>query len=332
MAKGLDVGTSFLITGEMVGEEVVYKEFRDAFYRMKPASPIAAKMMAKGLANSPYYKDEDGSYVVLGSDAIAKAIERHESASRPLSRGVISPTEPAARQVLKYMLTELVGKPSAPGEKLVYSVPGEPVDQGEDQFNTEYHEDVLRQDLGELGWDARALNEAEAICYSELEADDYTGICLSFGAGMVNVCVMSSGEPVLQFSTVRSGDWIDRMASVSTAQPDSVIQVEKENGDFTVGQPHDNPILSAVSSYYVRLVDYTIQHLIRGLTVSGALPKFSTALPIILSGGTSRAQGFLECFKSKLEEEKFPIEISKIRHASDPLRAVARGCMLAASL
>ena len=139
MAKGLDVGTSFLITGEMVGEEVVYKEFRDAFYRMKPASPIAAKMMAKGLANSPYYKDEDGSYVVLGSDAIAKAIERHESASRPLSRGVISPTEPAARQVLKYMLTELVGKPSAPGEKLVYSVSGEPVDQGEDQFNTEYH-------------------------------------------------------------------------------------------------------------------------------------------------------------------------------------------------
>lgn len=332
MGLGLDVGTSFLITGKEAEEGVQYKEFRDAFYRMKPATPIAAKMMEKGLQTLSYFKDVDGSFVVVGQDAIDKAIERHQSANRPLYRGVISSREPDARRVLKFILTQLVGRPSYEGETLVYSVPAEPVDQSDEDFNTGYHEDVLRQDLGELGWDAQPLNEAEAICYSELEDDDYTGICMSFGAGMVNVCVMSSGEPVLKFSTTRSGDWIDRMASVSCGQPDSVVQVEKENGEFTVGEESDNQILSAVSAYYVRLVDYTVQHLAARLSRSGDLPKFTDPVPVVLSGGTSRARGFVEAFRARMSQTDFPLEVREVRHAKDPLRAVARGCMLAASM
>lgn len=332
MGIGLDVGTSFLIKAKEDEEGVKYTEFRDAFYRMKPATPIAGKMMEKGLQNLSYFKDQDGSYVVVGLDAIHKAIERNSTALRPLRRGVVNPLEPEARRVLKFMLTQLVGKPDAPGETLVYSVPAEPVDQGDEEFNTGYHEDVLKKDLGELGWDAQPLNEAEAICYSELENDDYTGICMSFGAGMVNICVMSSGEPVLRFSTTKSGDWIDRMAAQSTAKEDTVVQVEKENGEWKIGEENDNPILSAVSSYYLRLIDYTVKHLANGLRNSGSLPKFTAPIPVVVSGGTSRAQGFVEAFQARMSQEDFPLKVQEVRAASDQLRAVARGCLLAASM
>lgn len=332
MGQGLDVGTSFLIRAKESEEGVDYKEFRDAFYRMKPATPIAAKMMEKGLKDLAYFKDTDGSFVVVGLDAIGKAIERNGSASRPLKRGVINPDETQARRVLKFILHQLVGTPDVHGETLVYSIPAEPIDQGEEEFNTGFHEDVLKKDLGELGWDAQPLNEAEAICYSELEDDDYTGICMSFGAGMVNVCVMSSGEPVLKFSTTKSGDWIDRMVSQSTAQPDSVVQMEKENGVFKVGEESSNPILSAVSSYYIRLIDYTVANLSSRLSNSNDLPKFTSAVPIVVSGGTSRASGFVEAFERSLGQVEFPIKVSEVRHAKDPLRAVARGCLLASGL
>ena len=331
MSIGLDVGTSFLIKATEAENGVQYSEFRDAFYRMKPATPIAAKMMEKGLATLSYFKDTDGSFVVVGEDAINKAVERHQSALRPLFRGVISPREPHARRVLKFILTQLVGKPTELGETLVYSVPAEPVDQSDEDFNTGYHEDCLKKDLGELGWNAQPLNEAEAICYSELDNDDYTGICISMGAGMVNVCVMSSGEPVIRFSTTRSGDWIDRMAATSTGQPDSVVQMEKENGDFVVGKENDNPILSAVSAYYVRLIDYTIQHLASRLTGSNDLPKFTAPIPVVVSGGSSRAKGFVEAFRQRMNQSDFPVQIKEVRHAKDPLRAVARGCLLVAS-
>lgn len=332
MALGLDVGTSFLITAVEKETGVEYKEFRDAFYRIKPPTPFAGKMLEKGLANLAYFKDTDGSYVVVGQDAINKAIERNQSALRPLFRGVISPREPDARRVLKFILSKLVGAPTTPGEVLVYSIPAEPVDQSDENFNTGYHEDCLKQDLGELGWKAQALNEAEAICYSELADDEYTGICMSFGAGMVNVCVMSSGDPVIKFSTTKSGDWIDRMAAQSTGQTDSVVQVEKENGTFVVGEENSSPILSAVSAYYVRLVDYTVQHLASRLSKSSDLPKFTAPIPVVVSGGTSRAKGFVEAFAKRLAQADFPVQVKEVRPAQDQLRAVARGCMLAATM
>lgn len=332
MGVGLDVGTSFLIASVESEGGIQYKEMRDAFYRIKPATPIAAKMMEKSLAKLSYFKDTDGSYILVGEDAITKAIERNQSALRPLVRGVLSPKEPDARRVLKFILAELVGKPSTPGETLVYSIPAAPVDQPGEDFDTGYHEDVLKKDLGELGWNAQPLNEAEAICYSELDNENYTGISMSFGAGMVNVCVMSSGEPVVKFSTTKSGDWIDNMASVSSGQPHTVVQVEKENGIFRVGEENSNPILSAVSAYYVRLIDYTIQRLVARLKASDALPKFTSPIPIVISGGTSRANGFLDVFKAQMSQSNFPLLISEIRSATDPLRAVARGLLLSASL
>ena len=332
MGIGLDVGTSFLITAKEKEDGISYVEFRDAFFRIKPATVIAGKMLEKGLKGLSYFKDIDGSFVVVGQDAIDKAIERNSTALRPLSRGVINPKEKEARRVLKFILSQLVGKPDTPGETLVYSVPAEPMDQEEDNFDTGFHEDMLKKDLGELGWSAQPLNEAEAICYSELENEDYTGICLSFGAGMVNICVMSSGEPVLRFSTTKSGDWIDRMAAVSTAQPDTVVQVEKENGQFNVGENTGNPILDAVSSYYLRLIDYTVKCLAVRLAGATDLPKFTDPICVVVSGGTSRATGFVEAFEKRLGQGDFPLQVKEVRPASDQLRAVARGCMLAASM
>lgn len=332
MSVGVDIGTSFLIKAQEQEDGVKYTEFRDAFYRMKPATPIAGKMMEKGLKGLAYFKDTDGSYVVVGQDAIEKSIERNATALRPLRRGVINPLEPEARRVLKFILQQLIGKPAEPGETLVYSIPAEPMDQDDEEFNTGFHEDVLKKDLGELGWVPQPLNEAEAICYSELENEDYTGIALSFGAGMVNVCVMSSGEPVLRFSTTKSGDWIDRMAAQSTAQPDTVVQVEKENGTFKVGENSGNPILDAVSSYYLRLIDYTVRCLSTRLTGAVDLPKFTDPIVVVVSGGTSRADGFIEAFRKRLGQGDFPLPVKEVRPASDQLRSVARGCMLAASM
>ena len=50
MAKGLDVGTSFIVLSKEGDKGTVeYKDFRDAFYIIKPTTPIATKMIEKGL-------------------------------------------------------------------------------------------------------------------------------------------------------------------------------------------------------------------------------------------------------------------------------------------
>ena len=135
------------------------------------------------------------------------------------------------------------------------------------------------------------------------------------------------------FSTTKSGDWIDRMAAVATAEEDSVVQAEKEQGDFEIGgPPSPNHVLAAVQAYYDRLLDYTAKTLTAALTGHKALPKFKEPLPVVIGGGTSRAKGFIPVFEKKLAASGFPLPVKEVRHARDPLHAVARGCLIAAKI
>ena len=338
MAKGLDVGTSYIVLAKSPDDadnginSIEYRDFRDAFYSIKPATSIANAMIQKGLNGKTFIKDQDGSFIVLGQDAIDQALERNESAKRPMFRGVVSPKEKDARKILSFILKEVVGISQVMNEKLVFCIPAQPVDQEDEEFNVGYHEDLVKNILKECGYNAKSIYEAEALCYSELSEENYTGIGLSWGAGMVNVCVMLNGEPVISFSTTKSGDWIDRMSAVATGEEDSVVQAEKEYGDFTIGEKNDNHILSAVSAYYERLIDYTVKQLCAALEDHKMLPKFKKPLTIAISGGTSQPKGFIETFNKKIKENSFPIKIEQIKHAKDPLHSVARGCLIAAKI
>lgn len=329
---GLDVGTSYIVLATDNNNTLQYKDFRDAFYIIKPTTPVATKMIEKGLTGKTFIKDSDGSFILLGKDAIEKAIERNDTAKRPMYKGVVSAKEKDAKRILAFILKEVVGQASTDGEKLVFCVPAQPVDQEDEDFDVGYHEDVVKAILSECNYQAKAINEAEALCYSELENSDYTGIGISCGAGMTNVCVMLNGEPTVIFSTTKSGDWIDRMSAVATGEPDSVVQAEKENGDFTIGQKNDNPILAAVSTYYERLIDYTTKQLSVTLSDHKSLPKFKDPLDIVIAGGTSQAKGYVEIFRQKLIENNFPLKINVVRHASDPLHSVAKGCLIASKV
>jgi actin-like ATPase involved in cell morphogenesis len=329
---GLDVGTSFIISAKESKDKIIYKDFRDAFYVIKPSTPIATKMIEKGLTGKVFIKDQDGSFILLGQDAIEKAIERNDTAKRPMYRGVVSAKEKDAKKVLAFILKEVVGEASEPGEKLVFCRPAQPVDQEDEDFDVGYHEDVVKSILAECGYDAKPINEAEALCYAGLEDSDYTGIGVSCGAGMTNVCVMLNGEPTVMFSTTKSGDWIDRMSAVATGEPDSVVQAEKEQGEYKIGEPSDNVVLEAVSAYYERLIDYTTKYLSVALSKHKALPKFKEPLKVVIAGGTSQANGYVETFEKMLKENNFPLPVKEVVHADDPLHAVAKGCMIAAQV
>ena len=331
MAKGLDVGTSFIVLSKDKNDSIEYKEFRDAFYIIKPNTPVATKMIEKGLSGKVFIKDE-GSFILLGKDAIEKAVERNDTARRPMHKGVVSVKEKESKKILAFILKEVVGQAEEAGEKLVFCIPAQPVDQEDEDFDVGYHEDIVKTILKECGYDAKAINEAEALCYAELENEDYTGLSISAGSGMHNICVMLNGEPTVLLSTTKSGDWIDRMASVATGEPDSVVQAEKENGEFVIGEQNNNQILNAVSSYYERLIDYTTKQISIALQNHPSLPKFKEPITIVIAGGTSLAKGYVDMFSKKLIENGFPLNIKEIKHANDPLHSVSKGCLIAAKV
>ena len=63
---------------------------------------------------------------------------------------------------------------------------------------------------------------------------------------------------------------------------------------------------------------------------SRRMPKLNRPIPIVLSGGTASPRGFRDRFEKIMRQTDFPIQISEIRVARDPLTTTARGALVAA--
>ena len=327
---GLDIGTNMLVAARISDEgKTVFKMQRDAFYRIVPKSEVNRNSIKKALEkrNFNFISDKDGSFIVVGEEALETAIERNDIAKRPLQRGVISPKEKDSLPMLKVLIENLLGNGGG-DTNLVYSVPARPIDG---VFDIVYHTDMMGKYLGELGYRAQPINEAFAIALSELLDEGLTGVCLSFGAGMVNTAVIHQGDPLVEFSMTRAGDYIDDSAGHALDISPSLVQLEKESGVDLLNP--SNKIMEAVSVYYGSVIKYALENIAFELeNRKKDLPIFREKVIMVVSGGLAKAKGFKGKIESVLRGVAFPISISEIRRAGDPMTAVANGCLLAAQL
>ncbi|MFZ2604023.1 MAG: hypothetical protein WAX79_08515, partial [Candidatus Omnitrophota bacterium] len=90
-------------------------------------------------------------------------------------------------------------------------------------------------------------------------------------------------------------------------------------------------IESALSIYYNHLIEYVIENIKQEFAKARRLPRIAKPISIILSGGTSLPTGFSGRFKQILDRLKLPIPVCSVRMASQPLRSVAKGALVAAS-
>lgn len=340
LGRGLDVGTGFLQESKITEDgNTVTKAIRDSFLEIKSASKIVHSTMRKGLtrAGVNFFELEDRFYV-LGDDSLLQSIERQVTIQRPMSKGVISPTESQALPMFKALLKELLGAPQAPGEKVVFSIPASPIDA---YFDVVYHETVIHSILSDLGYSGRAINEAQAIAFSELADDDYTGISISLGAGMSNIAVTNVADLVAKFSIAKGGDYIDYSTAVSLGfDPNSpknspitpnLVTYIKEQGVDILNPDKSDKIKLGISAHYQSLIRYIVENIVNHLITLKTVPRFMQPVPVVISGGTSLATGAVELFKEELDRQKnvLPFKIKEVRHSEKPLTAVAEGCLLA---
>ena len=284
-------------------------------------------MMKK--AKVPLIERENVAYVV-GEAAVQLAYTLQLDLRRPMKDGCLNPAEKDAFRILSIMIHSLIGECNTDKEVLYYSVPANAVNQ---ETDADYHqkvlEDVFRKyKVNNKTVEAHPINEALALIFAELAAKQYTGIGMSFGAGMVNVCYAKWSTPVFSISSVNSGDWIDKMAAKATGESPTVINREKTKVDLT--KAPTNLVERAIQSQYRILVEKTIQTIKTSLVEQGNKVRTEVPLDIVIGGGTACPNGFEDMVKECIEEAKFPIPLGEITKPKDHLYAVARGCLCAA--
>ena len=325
---GLDVGTmNFLSARKSADGKVSTKRMRDAFLDLEAGHKQFLKL------SDVNYIEKDDSVIIVGDEALHIANMFKREVRRPLSAGVISNTELDSYGVLSLMIEQLLGKPAVKDEICFFSVPAAPIDRPDQDVI--FHEGVFKRLVGQLGYDARPFNEAAAICFSEANKDGFSALTLSFGAGMVNVALTYRTITTMKFALARGGDWIDSSAARAVNSTASKIAALKEKEadllDYMEGDFKNARAREAIQVYYRSLIDYTLDHIEQEFIRSGT--EAPEPIPLIVSGGTSLAKNFLPFFKQEFAKRtKFPIPISEVRHAEDPLGAVAKGLLVNASI
>lgn len=321
---GLDIGTMNLVSARETDGKTVTLSVRDAFLDLEADAKRSLKM-----SNVDYIRKEGSDdIIVIGEGALTMANLFKREVRRPLSKGVISAGEHDAQWILSQLVKRVVGVPRVNGEHCFYSVPAEPIDNpGQDIV---YHTEVFRTILDEHGFVGHPINEAMAIVYSQCAKEKFSGLSVSFGSGMVNVALAYQANSGMDFATSRAGDFIDQHAAKAIGKTASQMCAIKERG-LDLREPATRE-QTAIAMYYRSVIDYCFRAITSEFKKIQNDIDLPEPIPFVVSGGTTKAAGFMEIFVEEFAKvrKKFPIQISEVRHAGNPLTAVAEGLLVLA--
>ena len=324
LGRGLDVGTASIVAAfaeEAEGGGIRHRLERNAFIDLR-SNPFTLKMLNRlGIDYVPF----SGRIYVVGGPAFELANVFGISTRRPMKSGMMSSSERDAIPMEKMLIEMVLGHPQENGEICYFSVPADPFDS---DLNVVYHVGLIERVLRELGYLPKPMNEGLAVVFAELEEKSYTGIGISCGGGMFNVCVSYRGIPAVTFSTTRGGDWIDsnvaQVLGISTSEATAL----KERGmDLTRPAGLEQ---EAVAIYTRSLIKYTLENIKKRFEEKSSMPIFRDNVDVVAGGGTSLLGGFIEVFRDEFQYMDFPFRVGEVRRARDPLNSVSRGCLVAA--
>jgi len=320
VSKGLDVGTMNIICSEMEGDEIVFVQQRNAFLELDYNE--MTKMMLDNARVA--YVIKGNKIYVLGDDALRFATVFKKSTRRPMKSGVLSPEEKEAIPIIKLLIEKVLGSPEYAGETVCISSPAKPIDS---DIEVLYHRKTMEALIKKIGYTPYVIDEGLAVVYSELADTSFTGIGVSFGAGMTNVTAAYFAAPIVSFSIAKGGDWIDENVAKATGMSREQVCAIKESGFELKKEVELGSVEGALAIYYDQLISNIVETLARKLA---EVTPPAVEFPVVLAGGTSKPRGFKSLFEERLSEIGLPVNVSDIRVARDPLFSVARGCLIAA--
>lgn len=332
-AVGVDVGTMFFQTAELVDDKISVSAVRNAFVEIPYSSELEEILTRNGWR----YVNDGTQYFVVGDDSmqVAKLFPGSVEIRRPLQDGVLNRDEPKKSLVLSGIIESSLGK--APDENSVVCtcVSSPCADAGQDST---FHAARLKAMFTRLGWNVKVIEEGLAVILSERPSvvlDDgtevpFSGIGMSFGAGRANCVVAYKGMQVLGMSVSRSGDWVDKQVSEQTAVPVSqVIDFKERVLDFE-NIDEDNDIAFALDAYYDAMLRHVVGLFAKKFTEVKS--QFDKPLDVVIAGGTSMPNGFEKKLARIMSSVNLPFKIGDVRKAADPRNAVCSGLLTSAQI
>jgi len=252
---GLDIGTTHIIVAQNKPREIYSIRELNAFFTI-PKVKFAKQILKE--KEIKYYERQE-QYYIIGYSAQNFANMFNLNTRRPMKERGLSSNEDEGIKVIEAIVNTLIQKPKTFGEMLCFAIPGDPIDE---PGALVYHEAMIKRSLGSIGYSPISINEGMAVVLSELSDTDFTGIGISMGGGMCNVCLSYLSFPVISYSIQMGGDYIDTMVGKAVGEPATKVKTIKEEELDLSSVPKDR-VITALHIFYDELMFKLLESLQR---------------------------------------------------------------------
>jgi len=333
---GLDIGTKNIVLAykDKEGKKKIRHEV-NGFLKVPKADGFTKQLLINsGVA----YVEEGESFIALGKKAEELSYAFNKTLERPMVDGVLSGKTEEAMKIMAIIIRAIIGK-LAEDAVLYYCVPANAINT---ETNVAFHDKVMKMMIDDFDGGvikSFSINEARAIIIGQVE--DKTGIGISFGAGMVNVCYCLYGIEIFAFSIVGSGDRIDidsaKRFGYNPKEPEGSYKetptsICKRKEKMSLLKCPDDMIGKTVWINYGIMIENVMKGIIDGFKKHEEKARIDRPIPIIIAGGTASPEGFVEYVIEVVKKLSVPFEIGSITRTEKPLYSVAEGCLAAADL
>ncbi len=316
---GVDIGTANIAIAQKKGKREITRVQLNAFYTLAYSHITEIALLNEG----GMFVKTNGKLHALGYQAENFANIVGGVVKRPIAGGILNAKEEETTFIIKALLNKLIANAPVKNAKICFSIPGEPIDSAASIY---YHEAIIKKHLEQKGYQAKSVNEGLAVVLSELATNNYTGIGISLGGGMCNVCFAYLAVPVVTYSIRKGGDYIDAMSAEAVGENLGKVRIVKETRLNLAKIPVEK-IETGLHIYYEQLFTILAKSLQTKLGETDRIPHLRKGVPIVLGGGAATPPGALEKFKQALDAIRLPITISDVILAKQPLLATARGAL-----
>lgn len=333
---GLDIGTKNIVLAytDSEGKKKIRHEV-NGFIKIPRGDGFTKNLL---ISSGVAYVEKGDDFIALGQKAEELSYAFNKTLQRPMVDGVISGKTEEAMQIMAIIIRAIVGK--LDGDAILYyCIPADAINQ---TTNVAFHDKVMKMMIDEFDGGtitSYPINEARSIVISQI--DDKTGIGISFGAGMVNVCYCLYGIEIFSFSIVGSGDRIDIDSAVrfgydpknpEGSYKETPTSICKRKEKMSLVECPEDMVGKTIWINYGIMIENVMKAIIDGFSKNEEKARIDRPIPMVIAGGTSSPDGFTEYVQTVVEKLEIPFEIGQITRAEKPLYAVAEGCLIAAEM
>jgi len=282
------------------------------------------------------FSQAQGAFIVMGAAAYEFSTLVRCPVVPVVMEGHLPWDDPVGRQVCSTLIESLVPDTKSANSLCVHSLPASTDRHAQNQRG--FFEEVISL----RGYRSVLLNSATALCLSELQDEEFSGVSLDVGAESIAISISEHGTPLFErvfgrgFRAIERRFALNRHRYLWDQNGNRYLDLQSvrdwvRESKIDLTSPASGDELWLVQQFHQLLTDAWSSILPDLMRLKGHA-LLQERLPFVVSGGATQLNGFPQLIEFVMQKSRVPFRVGEARLSASGPYSIARGLLVHALL